>query len=201
MKKNNSQVVILSSAKIPTKFGEFEFGVWKSVADNKEHIFLKTGKIKTNETLLVRIHSACITSECFLSLKCDCREQLHQSMEAIQQESGLIIYLNQEGRDIGLVNKIKAYTLQSNGLDTVQANESLGLDSDQRNYQTAIDLLNHFSIKKVKLMTNNPLKIVALEAAGFSVIRISLASPVRKENKKYLLTKKNKLGHLFKDNI
>lgn len=197
MKKTNSQVSILSLAKVPTSAGVFEFGVWKSTFDNKEHIFLKKGNIKSSKNTLVRIHSACITSECFLSLKCDCREQLHQSMQAVQKDSGLVIYLNQEGRGIGLVNKIKAYSLQDNGLDTVQANEKLGLPNDQRNYQAAVDLLNHFSIKDVRLMTNNPLKIEALEKSGLLVERVSLITPVHEVNKNYLLIKKNKLDHLL----
>ncbi|MBI5614558.1 GTP cyclohydrolase II [Candidatus Gottesmanbacteria bacterium] len=200
MIKSNLDIQILATAKLPTPWGTFQFSIWKSSKENKEHILLARGDIRQSlSSVLIRIHSACITGESFVSLKCDCREQLQEAMRLIGQESvGAIIYLNQEGRGIGLVNKIKAYALQDNGLDTVQANQKLHLPVDKRNYQTAVSLLKYLGITKVKLMTNNPKKVHALTKAGIHVTeRIPMRIKPNEINKEYLLTKKHKLGHIF----
>lgn len=201
MIKHNVDIRILATAKLPTQWGTFQLSIWKNSHENKEHILLAKGNINQSPNpVLIRIHSACITGEAFVSLKCDCREQLQEAMRLIEQESaGAIIYLNQEGRGIGLVNKIKAYALQDNeGLDTVQANQKLHLPVDKRNYQTAACLLAYLDVTKVKLMTNNPKKIQALTKAGIHVIeRIPIHIKPNTVNKAYLLTKKQKLGHLF----
>ncbi len=200
MKKRSADIRMLATAKLPTQWGTFQFSVWKSISGNKKHILLVKGDIRQSSSpVLIRIHSACITSECFVSFKCDCREQLQEAMRLIELESaGVIIYLNQEGRGIGLVNKIKAYALQEKGFDTVQANQKLHLPVDKRNYHEAADLLKYLSITKVKLMTNNPKKIQALTKAGIQVIeKIPIRIKPNEINKAYLLTKKQKLGHLF----
>lgn len=197
----NIQVTMLASSKLPTKIGEFDFTVWKSDYDDKEHILLSCGDLEhIKESVLVRIQSQCITSECFLSLKCDCRKQLHTAMEMIQaQGQGMIIYLYQEGRGIGLINKIKAYQLQEKqGLDTVEANEQLGFKADMRNYQPAINLLYHLKIHSVQLISNNPRKFSQLEKEGIIISkRIPLQIEPNSINKHYLQTKKKKLGHLL----
>ena len=200
MPKRTHKVTILASSKLPTQFGEFDFIVWKSDYENKEHILLRYGNVQDFKgSVLIRIHSQCVTGECFLSLKCDCREQLHKTMQIISCEGrGLVIYLHQEGRGIGLVNKIKAYHLQTQGLDTVEANEKLGFQADQRNYQAAIDLLNHFKINSIQLISNNPRKFNQLEKAGITITkRIPLQIELNDMNKQYLQTKKKKLGHLL----
>jgi len=200
MYKDPYEVTILASSKLPTPHGEFDFTVWKSDLDNKDQILLSLGNFQNiKDPILVRIHSQCATSESFLSLKCDCREQLHEAMQMIAKEGqGIIIYLHQEGRGIGLVNKIKAYHLQEKGLDTVEANEQLGFSSDLRNYQSAIDLLHHFNIKTIQLISNNPHKFSQLKNAGITIAkRISLQIKPHNINKKYLQTKKDKLGHLL----
>lgn len=198
--KTDNIISILASTKLPTMFGEFQFNIFKTPSSLKHHIFITAGNIeKSKKPLLVRIHSQCLTSECFLSLKCDCREQLHESMRMIQKEEcGLIIYLKQEGRGIGLVNKIKAYKLQEQGFDTVEANHKLGFLPDERNYKAAVDLLSHLRISRIRLMSNNPMKLGALEKAGITIAqRIPLQIKPNGINKKYLETKKKKLGHLL----
>ena len=193
-------ISVLASTKLPTKYGEFDCIVWKSAYDNKEHILLSCGTIQyMKDPILVRIHSQCATSETFLSMKCDCREQLHEAMRMIaKQGQGMIIYLHQEGRGIGLTNKIKAYHVQEKGFDTVEANEKLGFPADLRNYQSASDLLHHYKIQIIQLISNNPHKIKHLENAGITIAnRISLHIKPHDVNKKYLQIKKEKLGHLL----
>lgn len=194
------KVTILASTKLPTYFGKFDFMVWKSTYDDKEHILLRYGhQIKTENSVLTRIHSQCITGECFLSLKCDCREQLYGAMKMIAMDGcGMIIYLHQEGRGIGLANKIRAYHLQEEGWDTVEANEQLGFHPDERDYQPAIDLLHHLRIHTIKLISNNPRKIKQLESGGIAIVgRVPLQIPLNNVNKNYLKIKKEKLGHLL----
>lgn len=183
-----------AKANLPTKFGLFRMIVYKS-ADGIEHIALVKGEIQN--PMLVRLHSSCVTGDIFSSLKCDCGEQLEQSMEKIQKNgSGVILYLNQEGRGIGLTNKIKAYALQEKGYDTVQANELLGLPIDARDYKVAADILHDLEIYKVCLLTNNPDKEDQLHKHGIKIVeRVPLEAAPNILNKNYLKTKKNKMSH------
>ena len=191
------EIIKTAASTLPTKYGKFRLIVYKSVIDNKEHIVLIKGEIK--QPSLLRIHSQCITGDTFLSLKCDCGEQLHQSMKLINKNgSGIILYLNQEGRGIGLTNKIKAYALQDQGRDTVEANESLGLPIDARQYKIAADVLKDLGILKINLLTNNPDKEKQLVQFGIDIIKTtSLETKPNNVNRSYLLIKKKKLGHLL----
>ncbi len=181
----------LASANLPTKYGLFKILIYQSSA------VLIMGNVKNPKPILVRIHSQCLTGDSFYSLRCDCGWQLQTSMKKIQKAGrGIIIYLNQEGRGLGLTNKIKAYSLQDQGLDTVDANNALGLPSDTRDYSLAADILKDLHITSINLLTNNPQKIDQLEKYGITVNkRISLEVTPNKNNKKYLKTKKEKMGH------
>ena len=194
MKNGDLSVVQTAKAQLPTKYGIFTMIVYKS-PDDKEHIALIKGKLTDPE--IVRIHSSCVTGDIFYSLKCDCGEQLAKSMSYIQQKGhGAILYLNQEGRDIGLTNKIKAYALQEKGYDTVEANEALGVPIDARSYEIAAKILADLGISKIRLLTNNPDKEQQLIQFGIEVIeKISLEIMPNAINKKYLAVKKKKLAH------
>ncbi|MCL5784208.1 MAG: GTP cyclohydrolase II [Patescibacteria group bacterium] len=189
----------VASASLPTKYGLFKILVFKSKKDNLEHVALVKGEDFKKEAL-VRIHSRCLTGDVFSSLRCDCHEQLQKSLQKIgKAKNGVLIYLNQEGRGIGLVNKIKAYALQEAGLDTVQANEQLGFTADTRSYEIAAQILKDLNIQKINLLTNNPDKINQLEALGITITkRIPLETIPNKIDKIYLMTKKNKFGHKLK---
>ena len=189
-----------ASSLLPTDYGLFHLSVYKSIIDSQEHIALWMGE-KTKEPILTRIHSQCITGDTFSSRKCDCRQQLHQSLQLIsKRKKGVIIYLNQEGRGIGLSNKIKAYGLQDKGLDTVQANEALGLPIDARDYTIAAEILHDLGISTIQLLTNNPDKIKQLNNFGIDVIeQVPLEVVSHETNKNYLQVKKQKLGHLLKN--
>ncbi|MBI3379575.1 GTP cyclohydrolase II [Candidatus Gottesmanbacteria bacterium] len=195
---NVNSVMKIASSLLPTKYGLFHIIIYKSLIDDREHAVLSMSSVKNGPTL-TRIHSQCLTGDTLLSLKCDCREQLHQSMKIISQnKNGLIIYLNQEGRDIGLSNKIKAYYLQDKGLDTVEANEALGFAPDARDYKIAADILKDIGISKVILLTNNPNKIQQLNSYGITIqSQIPLEVSPTALNKEYLRIKKQKLGHLL----
>lgn len=189
-------IIKTASSTLPTKYGDFNLRVYRSFADNKEHLSLTKGTIK--DTHLVRIHSQCLTGDTFFSLKCDCNEQLHQSLKMIAKKGGVILYLNQEGRGVGLSNKINAYSLQERGADTVDANLHLGLPADARDYSVACEILRDLGIKAVNLLTNNPEKKKALEKFGIKVEKmIPLEGSPNKFNKPYLLAKKSKLGHIL----
>mgnify|MGYP001581917849 FL=1 len=192
-----SEVIKVATSTLPTLYGTFQISVYKSITDNREHTVLLKGNIK--QPLLTRIHSQCLTGDTFLSLRCDCGQQLHQSMKLISKApSGVILYLNQEGRGIGLVNKIKAYSLQDQGHDTVEANHKLGFPADARNYKIASDILKDLGIKKINLLTNNPDKEKQLTTFGIHIIkRIPIESRHNGVNTRYLATKKRKLGHLL----
>ena len=191
MNKSPTQV---ASAFLPTTYGTFKLFVYKS-NDGEEHIAL-LGKKTIKENPLVRIHSQCLTGDTFSSIRCDCKEQLQKSMKLISKNGGAIIYLDQEGRGLGLVNKVRAYELQDQGLDTVEANEMLHLPIDSRDYQVAAQILKDLGISRVKLLTNNPEKLKQLEKHGIKVVkRIPLEVKPHKINKRYLLAKKRKLGH------
>ncbi len=188
----------VTEAKIPTVFGEWKLRLYRSLVDGRDHVALIKGEIDGQPTL-ARVHSECFTGDVLGSLRCDCQDQLLTTMEAIEKEGkGVVVYMRQEGRGIGLANKLKAYELQDRGLDTVEANEKLGFKPDLREYGTGAQILRDLGLVKLRLITNNPRKIVGLEGHGLEVVeRISLATRTHTHNAKYLKTKKEKLGHLL----
>jgi len=189
----------VSEANLPTKKGDFRIYVYKSYVDNKEHLALVKGEINSENPVLVRMHSECLTGDVFHSLRCDCHDQLNKAIDVIQQvDSGILVYMRQEGRGIGLVNKIKAYNLQDHGRDTVEANEELGFRPDLRDYGIGAQILVDLGVKKLKLLTNNPKKIVGLSGFGLEITeRIPIEIEPNKNNRHYLETKRDKLGHLI----
>jgi 3,4-dihydroxy 2-butanone 4-phosphate synthase / GTP cyclohydrolase II len=197
--KNEILVREVVRAKLPTEFGIFELVGFDNDIDDKEHVALLKGDITPDEPVLVRVHSECLTGDMFHSLRCDCGDQLHRAMEMIEEEGkGVIIYMRQEGRGIGLINKLKAYHLQDKGRDTVEANIELGFAPDLRDYGIGAQILVYLGVRKMKLMTNNPKKIIGLEGYGLEIVeRIAIEIPPTKENKKYLKTKKDKMGHIL----
>lgn len=188
----------ISEAKIITVFGEWTVKLYRSLVDGAEHVAMVKGEIAPAPTL-VRVHSECFTGDVLGSMRCDCQDQLHAAMEKIEKEkSGVILYLRQEGRGIGLSNKLKAYALQDQGMDTVEANQHLGFKPDLRDYGVGAQILKDLGLVKLRLMTNNPRKIVGLEGHGLEVVdRVPLQTTHHPYNAKYLRTKKEKLGHLF----
>ena len=185
---------------LPTPFGEFKAIAFSNDIDDYEHLALVKGEIDPDKEVMVRVHSECLTGDVFSSYRCDCGEQLKKAMAMVQEEGlGVILYLQQEGRGIGLANKLKAYALQEKGLDTVEANEQLGFDPDLRDYGVGAQILASLGVRKMKLITNNPRKIVGLEGYDLKVTgRVPIEIEPRPENRKYLLTKCEKLGHLMK---
>lgn len=188
-----------AEAMIPTPWGNFRMIAFADKPDNwMPHLALVHENFDPQKPALVRIHSECITGDLFHSKRCDCGEQLYKALEMTAQAGGIVIYLRQEGRGIGLINKLKAYNLQDLGLNTVDANVHLGLEIDARDYQIAIDMLLSIGVKQIQLLTNNPNKIEALENSPIQVVsRIALVVEPQKENYNYLKTKKEELGHLF----
>lgn len=192
-----SEIILQGEANIPTKYGDFRMRAYScSETDYVPTIVLLNDNTKLDKPVYVRIHSECITGDLFGSMKCECGEQLDLSMKIISEEGGLIIYLRQEGRGIGIINKLHAYRQQEKGLDTIEANKILGFEIDSRRYDAAVNILKQLNIRNIILLTNNPEKLSALREAGFeSVERKSLIITPKKENKGYLKTKKDKMGH------
>lgn len=190
----------VSTTKLPTEYGgEFTAIAYSNELDSNIHIALVKGDIKPSDEILVRVHSECLTGDVFGSRRCDCGDQLHKAMKMISEHGkGIILYMRQEGRGIGLVNKLKAYELQDSGFDTVEANLQLGFKADLRDYGIGAQILVDLGVKKMRLMTNNPKKIVGLEGYGLNVVaRVPMESKPHEKNIKYLKTKKNKLGHIL----
>ncbi len=186
-------------AHLPTVYGDFEIYLYRSETDNKDHLALVKGNILQDQTNLVRVHSECLTGDVFGSLRCDCNDQLVAAMRKVEENgSGIVLYMRQEGRGIGLTNKIQAYNLQDGGLDTVEANEKLGFKADLRDYGIGAQILLDLGIRRMRLMTNNPKKVVGLEGYGLEIVeRIPLEIKPHQYNQKYLKTKRDKLGHLI----
>lgn len=187
------------SARVPTTSGEFQLMLYTNSQDNKEHLALVMGDVTGEEAVLARVHSECFTGDVLGSQRCDCGEQLATAMDAVAQiGAGIIIYLRQEGRGIGLLEKLRAYNLQDDGLDTIDANLALGHQVDQRDYRMAAAIITDLGIKSIRLMTNNPDKIQDLEEHGIPVVeRIPLITTVYKDNYLYLLTKVQRMNHLI----
>jgi 3,4-dihydroxy 2-butanone 4-phosphate synthase/GTP cyclohydrolase II len=185
--------------KMPTTWGNFNLKAFTTKIDQQEHLALVKGTWEKNEPILVRVHSSCITGDIFGSCRCDCGPQLQKSMEMVEKEGkGVILYMNQEGRGIGLVNKLKAYKLQEQGKDTVEANLELGFKMDERDYGVGAQILRALGVSKLKLMTNNPKKRAGLIGYGLEIVEnIPIIIEPNEHNLKYLETKKNKMGHLF----
>ncbi len=187
---------------LPTPFGEFKAMAFINEIDNSEHLVLVKGEIDPDKDILVRVHSECLTGDVFGSYRCDCGDQLKTALKMVDQEGlGVVIYLRQEGRGIGFANKIKAYALQDQGFDTVEANEELGFKPDLRDYGVGAQILVSLGVRKMRLMTNNPKKVVGLEGYDLTITeRVPIEMPPRPENMRYLLTKCEKLGHIMKIN-
>ena len=186
-------------ANLPTEWGDFQIAAYRSLTTREEFVVLFKGEMRRDVPTLVRIHSQCLTGDVFGSTKCDCGKQLHHTMQMIQQEGrGAVVYQQQEGRGIGIVNKIRAYALQDQGADTVEANEQLGLAVDLRDYRQCAEILFDLGLCRVKVISNNPLKLRALEEAGLKIVeRVSIEVDATEDAAHYLRTKKEKLGHLL----
>lgn len=189
----------VARAKMPAEFGDFELVAFENDVDHKEHVALVKGDIQADEPVLVRMHSECLTGDVFHSQRCDCGDQLHEAMRMVEEAGkGVIVYMRQEGRGIGLINKIKAYHLQEKGMDTVEANVELGFAPDMRDYGLGAQILVSLGVKKLRLITNNPKKMIGLEGYGLEIVeRVSVEIEPTEANKRYLKTKKDKMGHIL----
>ena len=194
---SNKTVIRTSSTRIPTEFGEFQLCYYTNTEDDKAHLAFYMGDPGQSEPVLVRVHSECFTGDVLSSQRCDCGEQLNLSLKKISEEGcGVLVYMRQEGRGIGLLKKIEAYNLQDAGYDTVDANLMLGHLADERDYTLAARILDDLGVNSIRLMTNNPTKIDALEKEGINIIeRVELETTITSENAKYLLTKVEKMNH------
>jgi 3,4-dihydroxy 2-butanone 4-phosphate synthase/GTP cyclohydrolase II len=189
-----------ATAKLPTRYGDFTIHVYESARDRQTHVALVRGDIGEGEDVLVRVHSCCLTGDVFGSARCDCGPQLDTAMDLIATEQrGILLYLNQEGRGIGLANKIRAYALQDQGYDPVEANERLGFRADHRDYGTAVEIFRDLGVRSIRLLSNNPRKFDGLTSDGIVAVseRVPLEIPASEHTRRYLSTKKEKLGHLL----
>ena len=195
--KHESLIQRQSDVHMPTQYGDFELYAYKQTSNNMDHLALVKGTWEKDEPVLVRVHSSCLTGDIFGSCRCDCGEQLQKAMQAIEEEGkGVIVYMNQEGRGIGLLNKLKAYKLQENGMDTVEANIELGFQMDERDYGVGAQILRDLGVHKMRLMSNNPVKRKGLIGYGLEIVdNVSLQVEANPHNKAYLATKKEKMGH------
>ncbi|MBI2129393.1 GTP cyclohydrolase II [Candidatus Woesearchaeota archaeon] len=192
-------IIKKAEAGLSTEYGSFKIIVYET-KEKDHHVALVKGDVRNKENVLVRVHSQCITGDVFKSLRCDCGEQLEKALSIIAEKGGVLLYLRQEGRGIGLLNKIKAYALQDRGMDTVEANEKLGFKADERDYTIGAQILVDLGLRTIRLLTNNPHKIKGLEKYGLKVAdRIPLIVEPNKTNERYLKAKKEKLGHLMED--
>ncbi|MEE2686761.1 MAG: bifunctional 3,4-dihydroxy-2-butanone-4-phosphate synthase/GTP cyclohydrolase II [Chloroflexota bacterium] len=198
-RRNETLIERVAEARLPSKYGEFKIVAYRSAVDPGEHIALTIGDWTENDPVLSRIHSECLTGDVFGSLRCDCGEQMDLALQTLGQAgTGALLYMRQEGRGIGLHNKIKAYSLQDTGLDTIDANNELGFDSDLRHYDIAAQMLLDLGIKRIRLLTNNPKKVVGLTGLGVEIVdRVEIEVPPNDENLDYLETKKSRMGHFL----
>tara|TARA_B100001245_G_scaffold184557_1_gene142577 strand:- start:183 stop:1376 length:1194 start_codon:yes stop_codon:yes gene_type:complete len=198
-RRNETLIERVAEARLPSKYGEFKIVAYRSAVDPGEHIALTIGDWTENDPVLSRIHSECLTGDVFGSLRCDCGEQMDLALQTLGQAgTGALLYMRQEGRGIGLHNKIKAYSLQDTGLDTIDANKELGFDSDLRHYDIAAQMLLDLGIKRIRLLTNNPKKVVGLTGLGVEIVdRVEIEVPPNDENLDYLETKKSRMGHFL----
>jgi 3,4-dihydroxy 2-butanone 4-phosphate synthase / GTP cyclohydrolase II len=189
-----------AEANLPTRYGQFRIHAFQSEIDKQDHVALVMGEIRPGDKVLVRVHSQCLTGDIFSSARCDCGDQLHHALEMIASAGqGVLLYLRQEGRGIGLIHKLLAYELQDQGKDTVEANEALGFKADQRDYGIGAQILVELGVHQMRLLTNNPRKFVGLEGYGLQIVdRVAIDMPASDANRRYLKTKKEKLGHLLR---
>jgi 3,4-dihydroxy 2-butanone 4-phosphate synthase/GTP cyclohydrolase II len=197
--KKESLIIKGEKVHLPTEYGNFELIPFIDKTSNLEHVALIKGTWKSDEPILTRVHSSCVTGDIFGSLRCDCGPQLHKAMQMIDKEGkGVLVYMNQEGRGIGLFNKIKAYKLQEQGMDTVEANIALGFNEDERDYGVGAQILKELGVRKMRLLTNNPVKRIGLEGFGIEIVEnINLEVPVNEHNHFYMSTKRDKMGHFL----
>ena len=199
MLKSMHQIKKVSETELPTKYGKFRLISYEDIKGGI-HLVLIKGEIRGKQNVFVRVHSQCLTGDTFGSLRCDCGEQLENALKIISKDGGVLMYMPQEGRGIGLLNKLKAYELQDKGMDTVEANEKLGFRADIRDYTIGAQILADLGLTTIKLLTNNPRKIEGLEKYGLKIVeRVPLITVPKESNKKYLQTKKEKLGHYLEE--
>jgi 3,4-dihydroxy 2-butanone 4-phosphate synthase/GTP cyclohydrolase II len=198
--RTDSLIKCVASTKLPTEYGEFRLHAFENQIDKQTHIALVCGDIGDGQDVLVRVHSQCLTGDVLRSVRCDCGAQLDKALRRIAAEGrGVLLYLSQEGRGIGLANKIRAYSLQDEGCDTVEANERLGFKADQRDYGVGVQILREIGVRSMRLLSNNPRKLVAIEGYGLSVTEwLPLEIPPSPSTRGYLTTKRNKLGHVLR---
>jgi 3,4-dihydroxy 2-butanone 4-phosphate synthase/GTP cyclohydrolase II len=198
-RETDCYVIREAEANLPTEYGDFRMVGFVNKLNGEHHVALVKGTIDPNDEVLVRVHSECLTGDAFHSLKCDCGEQLEAALQNIEKEGkGILLYLRQEGRGIGLINKIKAYKLQEEGMDTEEANIALGFPADMRDYGIGAQILSELKVRKIRLMTNNPKKLVGLGGHGIEIVeRVPIIIETNKHNQKYFETKKEKMGHLY----